>query len=950
MSKNVNLENPNGIYFYAPFLCHSLMKRIFIILLSQFFFPLHAVKSAAAGGKEKIIASGASPVTFLQNKGQLNNDILFQSISTSVNVYFLRDGLSFALPGEEEEDSTGKEAYSCLVWNMKFANASPLMNITGKNEQQTKLSFLYGNDSSKWVIHPPEYSALHYNNIYPGIDLIYYGAESNLKCDYILHPGAAVQTITAFFEGVQRLSVNDKGELEIATPWNVQLQKAPVAWQVIHGKKKLVKVRYALMNDTTFGFRIEGNYNPAFDLIIDPLFEFIFGSFTKATGISNNINYCFANATDASGNVYLTGMVDGTYPTTAGAYSGPGAIVPEIFVSKFSKDGSSLIYSTYISGTSSEVGLGIAVDASGRAYITGYAESNFTGTSAFPTTASAYQPVIYPFGGADAILTVLNAGGTGLVYSTYLGGSNNDYGYSIALDNAGMAYITGYASSDNASLPAKATTISSAPGTQNAFIAKFDISQTGPFSLVYLARMGGNGYGSGRSIAVNSAGNAFITGSYQQFSTSPPFPATTGAYNNTYNSGSDNMMAFAAKLSSSLPVDFDYCTFIAAGIGNAISVDPLTNEAYIAGSTRTFAFPVTPGVVQPVHGQDALANGNSDAFVTKLNASGNALVYSTFIGGEGDDYGTGIDINSAGEAYISGTCEITFPVSPGAFQSVPGGGPGDYDYFTAHLNDGATSYGCGGATYIGGNDMDYGTLIYDFPSPKVSVSDHGGINDTISVSGTSHSLDFPTTAGSYSPSKLNSIADQPVFFKLTCNTVPLPVELISFSGKNEGFENILEWVTASESNNDYFEVQRKTKEEDFEIISKVNGRGTTTVMNQYKVSDKDINPAATYYYRLKQVDYDSEFHYSKVIAIRSAAENNHCHVYVDEAAEILFFNCNHAEYSEAEILSIEGRVLKRIKTTGMEKNKINFHDLSSGLYILRTYNGQSIQNFKLVKK
>jgi type IX secretion system substrate protein/beta-propeller repeat-containing protein len=922
-----------------------MSRFIFTFLVLCIFFDIKPLWSL-----HKYNTAQLSSVTFIKNKGQWNADILYQSNSTAINVYFLENGLSFAEPGEEEEDSTGIETYSCLVWNMKFVNANPAMTISGDNENETKLSFLYGNDSSQWVIHPPEYSKLHYNNIYNNIDLIYYGDGDNLKSDYIVHPGGDLNSIIAYYEGVQQLAVNNNNELEITTPWDVQKQKAPLAWQEINGVKHFIDVHYVLINDTTFGFSAGINYDNNYDLIIDPLFEFVFSSFTKATGISNNINYCFGNATDAAGNVYLTGMVDGTYPTTPGAYNGPGSIVPEIFVSKFSKDGSTLIYSTYISGSSQEMGLGIAVDASGRAYIAGYGWSNFTGGNTYPTTANACQPNIYPSGN-NAIFTVLNSAGTGLVYSTWLGGGNEEQAYSVAVDAAGMAYVTGYSTSSLATFSVKATTIP-APGGHDAFIAKFDISQSGANSLVYLVRMGGNGYCDGRSIAVNSSGNAFITGKYQQFSASPPFPATAGAYNSTYNSGSDNMMAFAAKLSSTLPVGFSYCTLLAAGIGNAIAVDPITNEAYIAGSTRTFAFPVTSGVLQPVHGQDALGNGNSDAFALKLNATGSSLTYCTFLGGEREDLGTGITINTAGEAYVAGTASPTFPVSPGAIQTNPGSSSG-YDFFVVQLNVDASDYGCGGSTYVGGDDMDYGTMLYDYPSPKITISNHAGINDTVSVSGTSHSMNFPTTPGSYSPNKLNSIADQPVFFKVTCVVAnPLAVEIISFSGMNDGNNNILHWSTTSEINNNYFTILKSNNGIDFDSIGTVKGASNSSQILNYAFTDIKAFTGVNYY-QLKQTDYNGHNSFSKIIAVNNTSKNiNSLGIYPNPAMdEINITGINFYAGDKIQIVNAFGKIVFQVNIKRLTSNlKLQISNLPNGIYLVKVIAENNFYSTKFIRE
>lgn len=732
-----------------------MIKNYFsILLIVNILF--HSYASSAKKSHTETVTT-ATGVTFVENNGQWPGDILYRTTATSINMYLLKDGVSFTQfinNGGSHGDET------VLVWNMKFLNPSSSLQIKGSAGNESVYSYLYGNNPEKWVIHPDEYAQLNYKQLYNNIDLQFYGNGNSIKNDYIVHPGGNISDIKAYYEGIKEISINKKGELEITTPGRKQVQKAPVAWQEIDGIKKTVRVKYIILNDTTFGFKAV-KYDMTKDLIIDPLFDMVWSSYTKAVGGSNNINYCFSNATDADGNVYLTGMVDGTYPVTPGAYSGPGTIVPEIFVSKFDKDGTTLLYSTYISGSSSEMGLGIAVDNTGRAYITGYAETNITGSNTYPTTASAYQPAIFTSGGADVVFSVLNTTGTGLDYSTFLGGSNGEEGYDITIDNAGMAYITGFTSSVN--FPLKATGISSV-GTHDVFVAKFDISQSGANSLVYSTKIGGNGYGGGRGIAVNSAGNAFITGYFQEFGT-PSYPVTPGAFNTTYNGGGDNRMAIVTRLSANLPVTIDFASFIGPGTGTEIAVDNLTDEAFITGDTRTFTFPVTANVLQPVHGQDVSGNANGDVFVTKFNATGTGLVYSTFIGGEMEDNGTGITVNTAGEAYVTGTASATFPVSAAAYQPFHAGA---LDFFVVALNAAGSAYGCGGATFIGGTDQDYGTMMYDYASPKISIRNHGGINDTIIISGTSHSSDFPTTAGSYETAKINGIADQPVFFKLSC--------------------------------------------------------------------------------------------------------------------------------------------------------------------------------------
>ncbi|MEO5569482.1 MAG: hypothetical protein ABIT08_06155, partial [Bacteroidia bacterium] len=324
--------------------------------------------------------------SFLKNKGQWQKEILYRGNTNSTNIFFLKDGLSFAQMGEEIEKPDGSEEYPCLVWNMKFINTNPAMKISALNGKKSVVSYIKGNDESKWIIHPEEYTQINYSSIYTNIDLHFYNSTSSLKYDYIVHSGGTINSIRAYYEGIKRLSINASGELEIANEWNMQLQKKPVAWQIINGVKEFVTVDYKLINDTTFGFKAISGFNKNYDLIIDPLFQMVWCSYTNIPGGSNNINYCFANAMDGDGNVYLTGYSDDTFPITPGAYSNASGIGPEIYIAKFSADGTTLIYWTYLLGESSEFGADIAVDEFGRAYVTGVVDLNITGLTSFATT------------------------------------------------------------------------------------------------------------------------------------------------------------------------------------------------------------------------------------------------------------------------------------------------------------------------------------------------------------------------------------------------------------------------------------------------------------------------------------------------------------------------------------------------------------------------------------
>lgn len=723
----------------------------------------------------------ASKITFLENKGQWDSRILYKATSDGQNVSLLRDGISFSVADAYKKNPQDRTVY---VWNLKFQDTNPESKIVAENGRETVNNYLFGNDPSKWVIHPHEYNSIVYTNIYDKTDLRFYGNGNRLEYDYILHSGSSITSIKSTFEGIDRIYLNAAGDIVIESDYKTQLQKAPVSWQNINGQKISVDVSYVILNDSTFGFRLNGNYDPQHDLIIDPLFQLVWSSYTNATGFSNNINYSFANAMDQQGNVYLTGMVDGTFPITPGAYSGPGSIVPEVFVAKFSSDGTTMLYSTYLPGNSSEHGTDIVVDDSGRAFVTGNVDLNITGITNFPSTANAYQPVHNT--GSDAFLTVLNPDGTGLVYSTFIGGTGGEGGFALALGPPGIVYVAGTTSQGNFPVVNSAAFPT---GDNHAFVSKFDISQNGPASLLYSVKIGAGNFNSvfGRSIDVNNAGEVFLTGNVFHGFGSITFPVTPGAFSTTYNGGMDNSGTYLLKLSATTPVSLIYSTYLGPGSSNGVAVHDVTDEAIVVGSTRTFAFPTTPGVIQPVHGQDPLGNPNADFFIMRMNATGTALQYSTFLGGELSETATGVAVNSAGEAYIAGIGADLFPTSAGAYQPL---NAGSSDFIIAHLNATGTAYACGGSTYIGGSDSDYSGSFYDYPSPKVSLIDNGGNFDTISVSSTSHSQDFPTTPGVYGPVKVNSIADQPVFFKMTCSSVTAPPLAQIISQVNTGCSGV----------------------------------------------------------------------------------------------------------------------------------------------------------------
>jgi hypothetical protein len=378
-------------------------------------------------------------------------------------------------------------------------------------------------------------------------------------------------------------------------------------------------------------------------------------------------------AVDVSGNAYVTGYTQSTdYDVTPGAFQTTNGGNKDVFVTKLNASGSGLVYSTYIGGSNDDYGWGIAVDVSGNAYVTGG-----TNSIDYDVTAGAFQTTkdVYP----DVFVTKLNASGSGLVYSTYIGGSDSDGGSGIAVDGSGNAYVTGSTKSTNYDVTAGAFKTTKVGGSYSydLFVTKLNASGNG---LVYSTYIGGSSDDYGSGIAVDGSGDAYVTG--RTWSTN--YDVTVGAFQTT--GGGAYYDVFVTKLNAS-GSGLVYSTYIGgsgADEGYGIAVDGSGN-AYVTGYTESTNYDVTPGAFQTTYA------GNGDVFVTKLNANGSGLVYSTYIGGSNYEEGRGIVLDGSGNAYVTGRTNSTdYDVTAGAFQTTYGGVL-DSDVFVTKLDMSGTT-------------------------------------------------------------------------------------------------------------------------------------------------------------------------------------------------------------------------------------------------------------------
>jgi uncharacterized protein (TIGR03437 family) len=605
----------------------------------------------------------------------------------------LQDGRSFVARGAGSTVRVGADRAAFGKVTMRLLGASPKAAVAGLDPQSGTSNYIIGNDSRNWRTAIVNYGQVRFGDVYPGVDVVYHGRGGKLEYDFHLAPYADSRSLLMRFDGADRVTINSDGDL-IAGPLRVD---KPIAYQ----DGRPIEVRFT-RRGAAIGFQL-GRYDHTRPLVIDPTLvfsTFLGGSFPDGA---------LAVAVDAAGNIYVAGsaespdfpLVNPLQPTCVKnsygfCYTG--------FITKFNAAGTALIYSTYLSGSYSTTIYAMTVDAAGNVYAAGTAGSNF--------------PLVNPIQSkpASGFVTKLNAAGTALVYSTFLGGSVLDGVNGIAVDSAGNVYVAGYTWSPD--FPVVNAYQSKLAGPENAFITKLNAAGS---ALVYSTYLGGSGMDSANGIAVDSAGSVYVTGN----TTSKNFPLMNAFQTPVAH-------AFVSKFNASGALA--YSTYLGGSVNeqsNSIAVDGAGNM-YIGGGTASPDFPIA-GVLQTKLG------GSFDGFVTKLNAAGSALVYSTFLGGSGEDEVQAIAVDAAGNV-TGDTQSSDFPVA-NALQSSytePAGGQStgfvakiaaDGSHFIYSTYLGSTLGGDGGsgvaidatgAVYVvGGGGADFPILnaLYPTPSP-----------------------------------------------------------------------------------------------------------------------------------------------------------------------------------------------------------------------------------------
>ncbi len=701
------------------------------------------------------LAFGRLPLAFELNRGQTDPRVKFQARGQGYTLFLTSDEAVLALePGHSKvegrrskpknhgERVPNPQSRNPSILRMRLHGANPAPRIAGLDELPGKSNFFIGNNPAQWHTSIPTYARVKYEDIYPGVDLVYYGipeGPGKLEYDFIVRPGADPTAITLDIEGAKRVRIDRRGNLVLqARGREVRFEKPRVYQPAEPGtlERRSIEGRFVLQGRRRVAFQV-ASYDTGRPLVIDP----VLGYATYLGG--SNSDEGLAVAVDASGNAYLTGKTLSTdFPTknplqaTCASCTPVGGTFNDVFVSKLSPSASgaaSLVYSTYLGGADDDEGRAIAVDSLGNAYVGGVTFSNN-----FPL-AGAFQ-TIYA-GSGDAFLAKLDATGSTLLYSTYYGGFCTDEVHALALDGSANVYLTGQTCSTNFPTSAGAfqtTGASLSASTPDAFVVKLNPAASGSASRIYATYLGGSDKDIGNGIAVDGAGNAVVVG--ETASSNFPFPTTGAFFDRTC--GTDGKCdgglfadAFVSKLNST-GSDLVYSTFLGGGGSDraaAVALDGAGN-VYVTGSTNSVDFPTTTSSFQP-----ARASG-FDAFVVKLIPDRTLpaikqLVYSTYLGGDGFDSGLGIAVDSNQNAFVAGsTSSADFPkASP--VQATCLGCPSPGDGFVTKLN--AAGSAVIFSTFLGGAGSDVANgIALDSPNP---------LTLSVYIAGTTASPDFPVT-------------------------------------------------------------------------------------------------------------------------------------------------------------------------------------------------------------
>ena len=676
------------------------------------------------------------PLTFELNQGQVDSQVQFVTRRGGYSAFLTAGGMVLSLRSknpiaatQQSGPSVKKQPINSVpsVLQFKLLGARQHPVIVGEDIQPGRVNYFIGRDPAKWQRNVPTYARVRYKNVYPGIDLVYYGNHQQLEYDFAISPEADPGRIQFEIQGASQIRIDATGDLVLGTGNGTLHFQTPVVYQESGGTRIPVKGSYVLGGSSRVAFQV-AHYDSSKPLVIDPVL--VYSTYLGGSGNDQPVGI----AVDKTGSIYVAGSTDSTDFPLASLGSLPTS-TPHVFVAKLDPSGSNLVYADYIGGNNQDYGYALALDSNKEVYVTG-------------STASSDFPVVNPYQGTypgsfNAFLTRISADGSSLLYSTYLGGNGSDLPAGIAIDQLGSVIVAGNTSSTtfptaNAYQPSANPNQGGLYGNYG-FLTKFSPDGSSLIYSTYLAGSSnvpyncggtpcwGSPYSAVYGIALDPNGNAYTTGATNTYD----FPTTPGAYMRTDSTQQNSFVGFVSKFDGSGSLDFSTYFYESSGIETnprAIAVDG-SGSAYVTGfafSDGTFPITSTSICDPSVYGF-----GCGYAFVSKFDAAGANLVYSTFLGPNNGANPQAIALDSNDDAYVLAS------TSSSSFVTVNGMEPytNESDLLLVEIDPIASTQMF--ATYLGASGNE---------SPAGIALDSDG---NLYVAGATDSADFPITPGAF---------------------------------------------------------------------------------------------------------------------------------------------------------------------------------------------------------